>query len=132
MEDFINELKKDNYLIDITRPLGEEFCVIRNKQMSIYGLSMVNSLDVKNKTVNGQPILNFAPAIITEELLKNIGFEKKGDIAFQKNNLTITYSDNDWWYLEDEEKKDRGYYKFIHLLQNYLSDFWLKEFQNLR
>lgn len=121
MKDFINELKEDNYIIDIKNLLEEEFCEIRNKPMPNYGLSMVNSKDVENKTVNGQPISNFAPAIITEKLLKNIGFEKKGKIAFQKNNLTITYTDNDWWYLEDDEKKDRGYYKYIHHLQNYLS-----------
>ncbi len=121
MKDFINELKEDNYIIDIKSPLAEEFCEIRKKLMPNYGLSMVNSMDVENQTVNGQSILNFAPAIITERLLKNIGFEKIGEITFQKDNLLITYSDNNYWYLEDDKKKDRGYYKYIHHLQNYLS-----------
>lgn len=116
----LNELKEGNYIVDTTRYIGEEYCNIRGKQLSQYGLSVVDTIDKEMETINNRPAKDFEPAIITEKLLGHLGFNAIGNNRFQKDDLTIEYIDNGFWYLSNSKNEDKGYYKYTHQLQNVL------------
>ena len=116
----LNELREGNYIVETTKYISSEYCNIRGRELPQYGLSVVNTKDDEKGTINGISAENFAPALITEKLLGFLGFKPIGNDTFKKDDLIITYNDNDFWYLSNSKGEDKGYYKYTHYLQNVL------------